>query len=75
MSVADIYKFSLSGGTAQLGAGSKEGFTIALTKAATLNGLQPPWVRPAAPRLPTQEGEVSHIEVRIYQRSCLKFSR
>jgi len=56
--VAGIYRFSLSGGTAQLGAGNKEGFTIALTEAATLNGLQPPWVRPAAPRLPTQEGEM-----------------
>lgn len=42
----------------QLGAGNGDALATALIKTSSLNGLEPPWVRPAPPRLPPQEGEV-----------------
>jgi len=46
------------GGVAQLGSGNREAAAAALIQNSSLDGLEPPWVRPTPPRLPPQEGEV-----------------
>uniref|UniRef100_A0A7I4C860 CCR4-NOT transcription complex subunit 11 n=1 Tax=Physcomitrium patens TaxID=3218 RepID=A0A7I4C860_PHYPA len=54
----DSSEHGVPGGVAQLGAGNREAAAAALVQASSLNGLEPPWVRPAPPRLPPQHGEM-----------------
>ncbi|KAG0598835.1 hypothetical protein M758_12G104200 [Ceratodon purpureus] len=54
----DSPEHGVPGGVAQLGAGNREAAAAALIQTSSLNGLEPPWVRPAPPRLPPQQGEM-----------------
>lgn len=52
------FRRRVPGGVAQLGSGNRDAAAAALIQNIALEGLEPPWVRPAPPRLPVQEGEV-----------------
>jgi hypothetical protein len=54
----DNSEFGVPGVAVQLDAGNGDALATALIKTSSLNGLEPPWVRPAPPRLPPQEGEM-----------------
>ncbi|XP_024361711.1 uncharacterized protein [Physcomitrium patens] len=54
----DSTEHAVPGGVTQLGAGNRGAAAAELVQSSSLNGLEPPWVRPAPPRLPPQQGEM-----------------
>lgn len=58
------FRFDLLPGVQpKIGTGDKEETVAGLLSNLTLEGLGPQWIRPRPPRLPVQDGEVSHVVV------------
>jgi hypothetical protein len=56
--VAETSRLGVPGGPPRICAGNRDAAATGLVQASSLDGLEPPWVRPAPPRLLPQEGEV-----------------
>lgn len=63
---ASDYRHGVPEGVARLGAGNREAAAAALMQTSSLNGLEPPWARPAPPRLPPQQGEACTLKFHLY---------
>lgn len=46
-----------AGGKERVGFGDRDGSVTGLLQNLSLEGLEPQWIRPVPPRLPTQDGE------------------
>ncbi|CAM6040030.1 unnamed protein product [Sphagnum compactum] len=54
----DTPELGVPGGPPRICAGNRDAAVTGLVQASSLDGLEPPWVRPAPPRLLPQEGEL-----------------
>jgi hypothetical protein len=63
--VAETSRLGVPGGPPRICAGNRDAAATGLVQASSLDGLEPPWVRPAPPRLLPQEGEVICVSVSL----------
>ncbi|CAM6083520.1 unnamed protein product [Calypogeia fissa] len=54
----DTPELGVPGGPQRIGGGNRDAAAVDILNSASLNGLEPPWVRVPPPRLPVQEGEM-----------------
>ncbi len=69
--VAETSRLGVPGGPPRICAGNRDAAATGLVQASSLDGLEPPWVRPAPPRLLPQEGEVICPSVSLLPLSFL----